>query len=1629
MLKRIRMDITDNCNLRCVMCTIHDYHQKDELHCFPFDVFKKHCQGFLSDLKYVQLGNIAEPLLHPSFEQFIQFIRSETNAEIQIQTNGTLLHKHLKTLHENRCTVNVSLDSFDQETYERIRVGSRYEQVINNLKEIDTDQTQVILTPVWMTCNIEKFDQFIGFCNDHHFKLAGNPICIRESRGVIQKSNIDESLWFNKAAIINWKKTYLNVSQDDTDLGRIFKSINSGKLDSFRCSAHHDDLMILADGTCNLCFQKNVGNLHQCTLKEIWSGEEATSFRKLVDQNLTDVCMECDYRSTCLNPFIENFRNHVSKGIYTSLPEAIRDELSFESDLSDGEQKALFIEGVKDSFHVVSVKKHGDLFYSIPLSYGDLDLTQEKNRKRPVIISAKTKWDLEQAILKDGLPPGTPVLLDSYKKYNRVHYRDLIYSVPHSLGPINLTSKENLSAPGILIASSRREAKRQIDQRDTIPSPAEKSPLCRESTGDEVVQEEGRPRASEDLSTPFSIRHRINNGRVRQEEVPTPRFSFLLPTRGRPKLVSRFFQSILETTGRVQDLEIILAVDEDDLESQNISHDQLTIKKITLPRGASMGALNRACFDASSGQYVMLVNDDIILRTKDWDKTVAAAFASFPDDIALIHVNDLLFREKLCTFPFLSRRTCLEIGICPAEYRRYRIDDHIYDIYNMLAYLGHKRILYLPDVVFEHENHTTEQIPSKDQIFRSLDNKIYSPNQEIIEQDARIFENKTEERKQGVMKLVRLIEEDQFTRRRSQKETIYSGLLAQIQDPFSYRRSDFVNKFSLKEGHVTKTTPKTTIAVVTSDFRNEHAVQCLSLIKKHTKNYELLILDNSKSKEFSHPREMNKVLRNVETDYLVLMDDDVFVEEEWLEGMIKAVDEETGVVAPLHKDKNGMLSFSGAYLAGDGLGTHEHTFDRPDRPREMQVYCSAILLIDMKKCGHIFMDETYKKYFFDLVHGLEVWEAGFKTVCTPEVAVVHAGGATMKWGSQEANQLLKSDRARFIQHWVQTGRLARLEQGIWQRFPYLKNLVEIPQRIQRVFEVADQRSLDEYKKEVEPLLHASRNYTLFKQDIGKRLQKSIPLLVQKGDARREQFCKEALKKMKDLSREENWIPGEKAKKPPVVSALVSTYCAERFMRGLLEDLEGQTIADRMEIVIVDSNSPQNEGAIVREFQKRYDNIVYLRTPERENSHVAFNRCIELARGKYVTLACTDDRHRKDALERMVEVLETHSDVALVYGDVAITDRENETFEKARVRGHYRWPDFDPKLLFQIDYIGPQPVWRRELHDRYGYFDPELWSAGDYEFWLRLACREKFFHIPEVLGLYYLSSNSNEHKNMSLSFQESEKARERYWPREWGPCPTPFFNKNPFADSEASADSGNGLKERVLLLKQQGITFYNWGDQSGAENAFKQALAIDPRNADVLVSMGKLCYESKRQQEALTYLRRAIQENPGDKDAHIGIALAAYEMNDLPACQTAYEKARRLDPSHPVVKSLDRLFASKKRSVTPKKEKAASGDIHDPKPFNDLGESFFNEGKVEEAKEQFLKSQAVDEHYLPALNNLGVVSFQQGDLERAMEYFRRVLSLDPSFRDAAENLEKCLEARNNLHRKGQTVTEEIIAEAR
>ena len=231
----------------------------------------------------------------------------------------------------------------------------------------------------------------------------------------------------------------------------------------------------------------------------------------------------------------------------------------------------------------------------------------------------------------------------------------------------------------------------------------------------------------------------------------------------------------------------------------------------------------------------------------------------------------------------------------------------------------------------------------------------------------------------------------------------------------------------------------------------------------------------------------------------------------------------------------------------------------------------------------------------------------------------------------------------------------------------------------------------------------------------------------------------------------------------IISAIVSTYNAERLIRGCLESLENQTISDQLEIIVIDAASQENEYSIVREFQARYDNIKYYRLDRRETVYQAWNRGIRLSRGKYITNANTDDRLRKDALERLVTALENHPEMALAYGDCLVTETENEQFDSCTPIGTYRMPDFSRNTLLSECIVGPQPVWRRALHDELGFFDEQYRCGADYEFWLRISERYNLLHVPDRLGLYLANKNGvsikgDQPKKEMVAIQETYRKR-------------------------------------------------------------------------------------------------------------------------------------------------------------------------------------------------------------------------------------------------------------------------------
>lgn len=231
-----------------------------------------------------------------------------------------------------------------------------------------------------------------------------------------------------------------------------------------------------------------------------------------------------------------------------------------------------------------------------------------------------------------------------------------------------------------------------------------------------------------------------------------------------------------------------------------------------------------------------------------------------------------------------------------------------------------------------------------------------------------------------------------------------------------------------------------------------------------------------------------------------------------------------------------------------------------------------------------------------------------------------------------------------------------------------------------------------------------------------------------------------------------------------VSALVSVYNGEKFLRGRLDDLFAQTLYQqgRLEIVVIDAGSTDSTPFICREFLNKITIIRSLREP----MYSSLNRGIKIATGEYLTTSNVDDRLRPDALELMAAELDAHADIGVVYADNYVTPTANAiwgqsyeiSYEPPYTEGRLNWPEYDRKLLTQFCYIGNQPLWRKDLHTSVGLFDESYLVAGDYELWLRMAAHDvNMKRMREPLGLFYWNVSQQGRAFAEQSGVESRRA--------------------------------------------------------------------------------------------------------------------------------------------------------------------------------------------------------------------------------------------------------------------------------
>jgi len=276
----IDIELTTNCNLKCPMCMRNVYKQDNNQYIKEklfLRILDECVANNIPSIKFIGRGEV---LLHDKFPWMVKTAKERGIMEVHVTTNATLLSPYIaeQLLDAGIDNIVFSFDGATKETYESIRIGAVYEEVVGNVVNLlnlrEQKGMQKPVVQVQMVCmkkNSDEIKDFVQFWKGH---------------GV------------NRVDLLR----YRNVS--DKESGK--KRIAPKPLSKHPCGQLWQRLAVFCDGTVSMCCGdykpvNNLGNVSETPLKEVWKSSKLSEIRKKHRSgrwNEVSPCNSCEVNST-----------------------------------------------------------------------------------------------------------------------------------------------------------------------------------------------------------------------------------------------------------------------------------------------------------------------------------------------------------------------------------------------------------------------------------------------------------------------------------------------------------------------------------------------------------------------------------------------------------------------------------------------------------------------------------------------------------------------------------------------------------------------------------------------------------------------------------------------------------------------------------------------------------------------------------------------------------------------------------------------------------------------------------------------------------------------------------------------------------------------------------------------------------------------------------------------------------------------------------------------------------------------------------------------------------------------------------------------------------------------------------
>lgn len=230
------------------------------------------------------------------------------------------------------------------------------------------------------------------------------------------------------------------------------------------------------------------------------------------------------------------------------------------------------------------------------------------------------------------------------------------------------------------------------------------------------------------------------------------------------------------------------------------------------------------------------------------------------------------------------------------------------------------------------------------------------------------------------------------------------------------------------------------------------------------------------------------------------------------------------------------------------------------------------------------------------------------------------------------------------------------------------------------------------------------------------------------------------------------------------SSFCSFFKGEKFIQSYLENILEQNLFHEIEFILLDCASPENEKEYILPLTDKFENIKYFKLNKDPGLYACWNKAVKLCSSQIIGNWNIDDRKSINSFEILLKAFERDPELDIAYGLTYVSHIANENYRDNNYKQIYPCLPHSFENLIRNNSPHCMPLWKKNIHDRIGYFDESYKTSADGDFWLRCAvagCRIEMINHP--VGLYYEnpSGRSTNPDTLSEMINEVQHMRMKY----------------------------------------------------------------------------------------------------------------------------------------------------------------------------------------------------------------------------------------------------------------------------